>query len=41
MAGFSANARHPMHSPVAAPAVEQQPAELALQFGFGLQEFHP
>jgi hypothetical protein len=30
-----------MHPPVAASAVEQQPAEFPLQLGLRLQELHP
>jgi hypothetical protein len=40
VASFTTNARDPVHAPVAAPAVEQEPAELPLQFG-RLQELHP
>jgi hypothetical protein len=35
------NTRNPVHPPVAASAVEQQPAEFPLQLGLRLQELHP
>jgi hypothetical protein len=39
--GFRTHAADPVDSPVAAPAVEEQPPELSLKFALRLQEFHP
>jgi hypothetical protein len=41
MPGLGSHAADPVHPPVAAPAVEEEPPELALQLCFRLEELDP
>jgi hypothetical protein len=41
MPGLRPDSGHPVHPPVAPPTVEQEPSELALQFGLRAKQLHP
>jgi hypothetical protein len=41
MSRLRTNARNPVHPSVASPAVEEDVAQFALEFGLRAEQFHP